>query len=29
MHTVKIVALGQHHKGGTGNLVTTDRFSVG
>lgn len=29
VHTVKIVTLGQHHKGGSGNLVTTDRFSVG
>jgi hypothetical protein len=29
VHTVKIVVLGRHHKGGKGNLVTTDRFTVG
>lgn len=28
-HTVKIVVLGKHHKGGKGNLVTLDRFTVG
>lgn len=29
VHTVKIVALGTHHKGGKGNQVTTDGFTVG
>jgi len=28
-HTLRIVVLGTHHKGGTGNTVAVDRFVVG
>ena len=29
VHTVRIVVLGRHHKGATGNQVTVDRFAIG
>ncbi|HET7311765.1 MAG TPA: hypothetical protein VFJ17_10625 [Mycobacteriales bacterium] len=29
VHTVRIVVLGKHHKGGKGNNVTVDRFAIG
>lgn len=29
VHTVRIVVLGKHHKGGKGNRVTVDRFVIG
>jgi len=28
VHTFRLMVLGRHHKGGKGNLVTTDRFLV-
>ena len=28
VHTLKLVVLGVHHKGGKGNVVTVDRFTV-
>ena len=28
VHTLKLVVLGTHHKGGTGTWVTVDRFLV-
>ena len=29
VHTLRIVILGKHHKGGRGNIVTVDRFAIG
>jgi Bacterial Ig-like domain len=29
VHTVRIVVLGKHHKGGRGNTITIDRFAIG
>jgi hypothetical protein len=29
LHTLRIVVLGKHHRGGRGNTVTFDRFAIG